>query len=113
MDHNMKKVLPYHVIIGNRQFIGMAKEFTEFVPYITIKDTVNVTYHSPAPGVINRTMTAIESDNDYHGDELPIFLGPGVILFKINEMGDLFKQYLAAKSGLVMPNLVVNGIRQN
>jgi len=101
---NILKVIPYHVIIGNRQFVGMAKEVKEFEPMMILKDAVNITYHSPAPGIINRTMTTIKSDNDYQGGDIQIFLGPGIILFPINEMGKLYKQYQEAKSGLVVPD---------
>jgi len=108
MEHKMKEVIPYHVIIGVKQLMGMAKEVTEFIPCMILRDAVNITYQALAPGKVNRLMTTIDSDPDYNGGDIPIFLGPGVILFKVHEMGALYKQYLEVKSGLVVPDRRLN-----
>ena len=99
----MRKVIPYHVMIGSRNFVGMAKEVKEFEPMVWLKEPVNVIYRNEGSQQ-KRTMILIDSDSDYNGKKIPIFLGPGVVLFEINEMSEMYKQYLEVKSSIIVPN---------
>ena len=88
------------VTIGNNQFIGKM-EVSVKDPFLFLIHAVHVSIIRDVQGRVFKKMDSIEKDFDYHGGNLNLANGPGMIVLRLNESGKLAKQYLDTISNII------------